>query len=46
MTLTKTNGEKDFDQKIDELKKGNHVEAYNAFQAFMKRDNNPRPNSK
>ena len=45
MTLAKTNGEKDFDQQIEELKKGNHVEAYNKYQAFIK-DKGPRPSSK
>mmetsp|Transcript_12638 Transcript_12638/g.17057 ORF Transcript_12638/g.17057 Transcript_12638/m.17057 type:complete len:129 (-) Transcript_12638:113-499(-) len=45
MTLQKTNGEKDFDQYIEDLKKQLSVESYKAFQTFIK-DKGPRPSSK
>jgi len=45
MTLQRTNGEKDFEQYIEELKKQTSVEAYKEFQKFIK-DKNPRPSAK
>ena len=45
MTLSRTNGEKDFEQYIEELKKETKTEAYKEFQNFIK-DKKPRPSSK
>ena len=45
MTLSRTNGEKDFEQYIEELKKETKTEAYKEFQNFIK-DKRPRPSSK
>ena len=45
MTLSKTEGEKDLDQQIDELKRDVHADAYREYQRFIK-DKFDRPNSK
>ena len=45
ITLTKTEGEKDFDQQIEELKRETHADAYREYQRFIK-DKFDRPNSK
>ena len=45
MTLSKTEGEKDHDQQIEELKREVHNEAYREYQRFIK-DKFDRPNSK
>ena len=45
MELTKTNGERDFDQKIEDLKKETHADAYREYQRFIK-DKLDRPDSK
>ena len=44
-TLDRTDGEKDFEQEIEEMKKETHVEAYKEFQKFIK-EKNDRPNAK
>lgn len=45
MTLSRTNGEKDFEQYIEELKQETKTDAYKEFQNFIK-DKGPRPSSK
>ena len=45
MTLDKTQGDLDFDEKIAELKQKHHVEHYKDYQKFIK-DKGPRPNDK
>ena len=45
MELTKTDGERDFDQKIEDLKKETHADAYREYQRFIK-DKLDRPDSK
>ena len=44
-TLAQNNGDKDFDEEIEELKKQFSVEHYKAYQAFIK-DKSERPNCK
>jgi len=36
MTLARTNGQQDFEEMIDDLKKKTHNEAYQSFDKFMK----------
>lgn len=45
MTLERTQGEKDFEQYIEELKKETENHAFNEFQHFIK-DKGPRPSGK
>lgn len=45
ITLDRTDGDKDFEQEIEELKRQTHNEAYKEFQKFIK-EKNDRPNAK
>lgn len=45
LTLQRTNGEKDFEQYIEELKDQTHSTAFHKFNDFIK-DKGPRPSSK
>ena len=46
MTIERTNGEQDFGEIIDKMKKETHQHAQKEFAKFIKKDKLPRPSSK